>query len=208
MDAYWTFSLPKECFVQNYAEGVIQSLCMLLNFFFSQIYVGCLDTVPRHTLLLVSISLLLSLPTLVCVCVCVCVVCVMILQYIYIYILFPFQDCMYLHELGEEAASFTKEEMQQGYVALSLSLSLSLCVCVCVCGHPKHILPTRQKQLHATWFIFLQIVSMVLMFNLLTLVILSKHQEYELKLYEQYMNSQNLTTTSVTPPVPTKPQSR
>ena len=23
---------------------------------------------------------------------------------------------MYLHELGEEAASFTKEEMQQGYV--------------------------------------------------------------------------------------------
>ncbi len=24
------------------------------------------------------------------------------------------QDCMYLHELGEEAASFTKEEMQQG----------------------------------------------------------------------------------------------
>lgn len=25
-----------------------------------------------------------------------------------------FQDCMYLHELGEEAASFTKEEMQQG----------------------------------------------------------------------------------------------
>ena len=26
----------------------------------------------------------------------------------------PFQDCMYLHELGEEAASFTKEEMQVG----------------------------------------------------------------------------------------------
>ena len=25
-----------------------------------------------------------------------------------------FQDCMYLHELGEDAASFTKEEMQQG----------------------------------------------------------------------------------------------
>ena len=24
------------------------------------------------------------------------------------------QDCMYLHELGEEVASFTKEEMQQG----------------------------------------------------------------------------------------------
>ena len=24
------------------------------------------------------------------------------------------QDCMYLHELGEEAASFTKEEMQVG----------------------------------------------------------------------------------------------
>lgn len=24
------------------------------------------------------------------------------------------QDCMYLHELGEEAASFTKEEMQMG----------------------------------------------------------------------------------------------
>uniref|UniRef100_A0A0K2U3I4 CCR4-NOT transcription complex subunit 4 n=1 Tax=Lepeophtheirus salmonis TaxID=72036 RepID=A0A0K2U3I4_LEPSM len=26
----------------------------------------------------------------------------------------PKQDCMYLHELGDEAASFTKEEMQQG----------------------------------------------------------------------------------------------
>ena len=43
---------------------------------------------------------------------------------------------MYLHELGEEAASFTKEEMQQG-----------------------------------------------------------KHQEYEQRLYEQYMNSQNLANT-------------
>lgn len=60
----------------------------------------------------------------------------------------PKPDCMYLHELGEEAASFTKEEMQQG-----------------------------------------------------------KHQEYEQKLYELYMNSQNLATTSVTPPVPTKPPS-
>ena len=28
--------------------------------------------------------------------------------------LLGFQDCMYLHELGEEAASFTKEEMQVG----------------------------------------------------------------------------------------------
>ncbi|KAK3585448.1 hypothetical protein CHS0354_020169 [Potamilus streckersoni] len=45
----------------------------------------------------------------------------------------PKSDCMYLHELGEEAASFTKEEMQLG-----------------------------------------------------------KHQEYEQKLLEQYMNSQNL----------------
>lgn len=44
----------------------------------------------------------------------------------------PKTDCMYLHELGEEAASFTKEEMQVG-----------------------------------------------------------KHQEYEQKLLEQYMNSQN-----------------
>lgn len=26
----------------------------------------------------------------------------------------PLQDCMYLHELGDEAASFTKEDMQQG----------------------------------------------------------------------------------------------
>ena len=24
------------------------------------------------------------------------------------------QDCMYLHELGDEAASFTKEDMQMG----------------------------------------------------------------------------------------------
>ncbi|XP_064634367.1 CCR4-NOT transcription complex subunit 4-like isoform X2 [Lineus longissimus] len=44
----------------------------------------------------------------------------------------PKLDCMYLHELGEEAASFTKEEMQQG-----------------------------------------------------------KHQEYEQKLYETFMNTQN-----------------
>lgn len=27
---------------------------------------------------------------------------------------FCVQDCMYLHELGDEAASFTKEDMQQG----------------------------------------------------------------------------------------------
>ncbi|XP_061177485.1 CCR4-NOT transcription complex subunit 4-like isoform X2 [Saccostrea echinata] len=81
------------------------------------------------------------------------------------------QDCMYLHELGEEAASFTKEEMQMG-----------------------------------------------------------KHQEYEQKLLEQYMNSQNLansqlsssksipiqkktsspitvTTPSETPPTPTQTHS-
>ena len=25
---------------------------------------------------------------------------------------FPLQDCMYFHELGDEAASFTKEDMQ------------------------------------------------------------------------------------------------
>ena len=54
-----------------------------------------------------------------------------------------FQDCMYLHELGEEQASFTKEEMQQG-----------------------------------------------------------KHQEYEQKLYEQFMNSQNLAN-GPTPPITT-----
>ncbi|XP_022342404.1 CCR4-NOT transcription complex subunit 4-like isoform X2 [Crassostrea virginica] len=81
------------------------------------------------------------------------------------------QDCMYLHELGEEAASFTKEEMQMG-----------------------------------------------------------KHQEYEQKLLEQYMNSQNtansqmncsksipiqkktsspitVTTPSETPPTPTQTHS-
>ena len=27
-----------------------------------------------------------------------------------------FQDCMYLHELGDGAGSFTKDEMQAGYV--------------------------------------------------------------------------------------------
>ncbi|XP_048779946.1 CCR4-NOT transcription complex subunit 4-like isoform X2 [Ostrea edulis] len=81
------------------------------------------------------------------------------------------QDCMYLHELGEEAASFTKEEMQMG-----------------------------------------------------------KHQEYEQKLLEQYMNSQNtannqlncsksipiqkktsspltVTTPSETPPTPVQTHS-
>ncbi|KAL4225087.1 CCR4-NOT transcription complex subunit 4 [Mactra antiquata] len=49
----------------------------------------------------------------------------------------PKTDCMYLHELGEEAASFTKEEMQVG-----------------------------------------------------------KHQEYEQRLLEQYMNSQNTAQTN------------
>ncbi|XP_060068321.1 CCR4-NOT transcription complex subunit 4-like isoform X1 [Ylistrum balloti] len=51
----------------------------------------------------------------------------------------PKQDCMYLHELGEEAASFTKEEMQVG-----------------------------------------------------------KHQEYEQKLLESFMNSQNTANNHVT----------
>ncbi|KAI0212990.1 CCR4-NOT transcription complex subunit 4 [Lamellibrachia satsuma] len=53
----------------------------------------------------------------------------------------PKPDCMYLHELGEEAASFTKEEMQQG-----------------------------------------------------------KHQDYEQKLYEQFMNTQNLSNHHNTAP--------
>ena len=47
------------------------------------------------------------------------------------------QDCMYLHELGEESASFTKEEMQQG-----------------------------------------------------------KHQDYEQRLYETFMNQLNSSTTA------------
>lgn len=59
------------------------------------------------------------------------------------------QDCMYLHELGEEAASFTKEEMQLG-----------------------------------------------------------KHQEYEQKLLENYMNMQNAANNHVIPtsskPIPTR----
>ena len=59
------------------------------------------------------------------------------------------QDCMYLHELGEEAASFTKEEMQLG-----------------------------------------------------------KHQEYEQKLLENYMNQQNSANNHVIPtsskPIPTR----
>lgn len=66
----------------------------------------------------------------------------------------PKTDCMYLHELGEDAASFTKEEMQQG-----------------------------------------------------------KHQEYEQKLYEQFMNNQNIansqnlvTQSAATTPPPLIPQ--
>lgn len=31
----------------------------------------------------------------------------------------PKPDCMYLHELGDEAASFTKEEMQVKYLSVS-----------------------------------------------------------------------------------------
>ena len=66
----------------------------------------------------------------------------------------PKPDCMYLHELGDEAASFTKEEMQVRYGAPvscyefpSGSMKVNLkrdgalcnpvvltCVCVCVSG--------------------------------------------------------------------------
>ena len=55
----------------------------------------------------------------------------------------PKPDCMYLHELGDEAASFTKEEMQVRAVSIFLStictkcccfhLGINVCVCVCVC---------------------------------------------------------------------------
>jgi CCR4-NOT transcription complex subunit 4 len=34
----------------------------------------------------------------------------------------PKSDCMYLHDLGEEAASFTKDEMSQGYATFLLSI--------------------------------------------------------------------------------------
>lgn len=30
----------------------------------------------------------------------------------------PKPDCMYLHELGDEAASFTKEEMQVNWMSI------------------------------------------------------------------------------------------
>jgi len=47
----------------------------------------------------------------------------------------PKPDCMYLHELGDEAASFTKEEMQVTYISLSemlIKLYFALCVyCSC-----------------------------------------------------------------------------
>ena len=39
---------------------------------------------------------------------------------------------MYLHELGEEAASFTKEEMQQGWVLLFYVMPISLFATVLV----------------------------------------------------------------------------
>ena len=32
----------------------------------------------------------------------------------------PKVDCMYLHDFGEDAASFTKEEMSQGYLSFRL----------------------------------------------------------------------------------------
>lgn len=38
----------------------------------------------------------------------------------------PKTDCMYLHDFGEEAASFTKDEMSQGYVDFSFFLLLLL----------------------------------------------------------------------------------
>lgn len=47
----------------------------------------------------------------------------------------PKPDCMYLHELGDEAASFTKEEMQVKHLFIFLKCELNLylfAVCVCV----------------------------------------------------------------------------
>jgi hypothetical protein len=38
----------------------------------------------------------------------------------------PKVDCMYLHELGEDAASFTKEDMSQGYASNSSMVYLTL----------------------------------------------------------------------------------
>lgn len=44
------------------------------------------------------------------------------------------QDCMYLHELGDGAGSFTKDDMQAGSVLLSfLFLSLVCFVCFLLC---------------------------------------------------------------------------
>lgn len=40
----------------------------------------------------------------------------------------PKPDCMYLHELGDEAASFTKEEMQVKYGSLESENWLN-CLC-------------------------------------------------------------------------------
>ena len=48
----------------------------------------------------------------------------------------PKPDCMYLHELGDEAASFTKEEMQVKKNKLTSSFSVANCrqfYCFWVC---------------------------------------------------------------------------
>ena len=36
--------------------------------------------------------------------------------FIFIYFIFYHKDCMYLHDVGDMNASFTKEDMQAGYV--------------------------------------------------------------------------------------------
>ena len=41
----------------------------------------------------------------------------------------PKPDCMYLHELGDEAASFTKEEMQVKYLSAVTFQLFAMCIC-------------------------------------------------------------------------------
>lgn len=45
----------------------------------------------------------------------------------------PKPDCMYLHELGDEAASFTKEEMQVKHLFIFLKCELNFISLLCVC---------------------------------------------------------------------------
>ena len=57
----------------------------------------------------------------------------------------PKPDCMYLHELGDEAASFTKEEMQVMLLGIWTVLNCPDVLPKCLCAASDCILNKSEK---------------------------------------------------------------